>query len=338
MASLALTRASTIGPIAEAVESAGGSIARVFRRSELPLRLLERPQHLILLRDQLRLIENAAREIGDDALPARLSMGAGVAGLGPYGHHVTSFPSLGLAICKTYGAMANLLQAATRQELIVDGRWARWTYVVTESMPVGRQKNELLAIGYMVHVLRHFTGERWSPTRAELPGARLQGRQSVESAFGCEIARGNLAAVVFPTELLALPNSRPTGFLGDATRQVPPPDDFLACLMHVLLLGLLDGRPRIDHVGQQLGMSRRTLQRRLCERATTFDALVRRVLMLQASDLLKARDLPITEIAYELGYSDPAHFSRAFRRWTRETPRGWRSVRQQPTRSRSRRK
>jgi hypothetical protein len=41
------------------------------------------------------LVESAAREIGDEALPARLSIRAGVAGLGPYGRHLISFPTLG---------------------------------------------------------------------------------------------------------------------------------------------------------------------------------------------------------------------------------------------------
>jgi AraC-like DNA-binding protein len=94
----------------------------------------------------------------------------------------------------------------------------------------------------------------------------------------------------------------------------------------LILLGLLDGRPKIDWVGQRLGMSRRTLQRQLYDRTTTFDGMVRNVLMLQAFDVLRQTDAPITEVAYELGYSDPAHFTRAFYKWMGLTPRGWRSI------------
>ena len=330
MAELAFTRASTIGPIAEAVESAGGSIARVFRKSELPLRLLERPDHLMLLRDQFRLVEHAAREVGDDALPARLSTAAGIAGLGPYGRHLASFSRLGCAITDGYSALAPLLQAATHMEVRVDGRWARWTYSVTEPIVAGRQKNELLAIGYMLDLLRHFTGERWSPARAELPGRTLQGRASVEAAFRCEMASGDVAAVVFPAELLDMPNPKPVDFRDRDERYVPAPDDFLECVAHVILLGLLDGRPGIDWTAQRLGLSRRTLQRQLADRATTFDSTMRRVLMQQALRLLGQQRIPVTEVAYELGYSDPAHFTRAFQRWMNETPRNWRAAQPHP--------
>ena len=65
MRSYGLTRARSMGPVADIVERSGGSVARAFRRAELPLRLIDEPDRLILLRDQLNLVECAAREIGD---------------------------------------------------------------------------------------------------------------------------------------------------------------------------------------------------------------------------------------------------------------------------------
>ena len=83
-----LTKMRSIGPLAREVERSGGSLARVFRRAELPLGLLDEPERLILLKDQFLLLECAGREIGDDALPARLSIGGGMASLGAYGEFV----------------------------------------------------------------------------------------------------------------------------------------------------------------------------------------------------------------------------------------------------------
>jgi hypothetical protein len=169
--------------------------------------------------------------------------------------------------------MADLLQAATQLELVIAGRWARWTYRVTESMPIGRQKNELLAIGYMLNLARHFIGERWSPNRAELSGPKLKAQGAVETVFSCEIAFGDVAAILFPADLLELPNPKPVDPYNEL-RIVPAPDDFLSCVEHLILLGLLDGRPKIDWVGQRLGMFCRTLQRQLYDRTTTFDGMV----------------------------------------------------------------
>ncbi|MFJ5489587.1 AraC family transcriptional regulator ligand-binding domain-containing protein, partial [Hansschlegelia beijingensis] len=166
-----------------------------------PARTLERPDSLILLRDQFRLVEAAARLIGDDALPARLATEAGVQGLGPYADHLMSFPDLGAGIVRAYLDYGRLLQAATQMELQVRQGQAVWSYRVTAPLKTGRQKNELLALGYMLSIIRSFAGASWTPDRVEVPGA-LQGRAAAEDVFGAEIAPGPRAAVIFPAAAL----------------------------------------------------------------------------------------------------------------------------------------
>ena len=72
-----------------------------------------------------------------------------------------------------------------------------------------------------------------------------------------------------------------------------------------------------------MGTSVRTLQRRLNRNGLTYSELVDRVRHKEACRLLQAKDRSIAEIAIQLGYSDPSHFSRAFRRWERRSPRGY---------------
>jgi AraC-like DNA-binding protein len=74
--------------------------------------------------------------------------------------------------------------------------------------------------------------------------------------------------------------------------------------------------PRAAH---DLGMSARTLQRRLREEGTTHARLVDEVRWALASEML-ARDLAISEVAFALGFSEPAAFHHAFKRWTGLTP------------------
>lgn len=324
MSGVGLTKARSIGPIADEVDRAGGSVARVFRNAELPLGILDQPDRLLLLRDQLRLLECAAREIGDDALPARLSVKAGVAGLGSYGRLILAAPRLESAILRSGDLIGPMLQSATSIGLVRKGRWAKWTYRVTDAAEIGRQKNEILALGYMLDLLRRFAGAGWQPARAELSGAALPGRSSVQDTLRCTIERGGTAGVVFPAALLDLPNParRPGG--GDAGPELPEPTDLVACVEHLLALALLDGRPRIDWLCRRLNLPRRTLQRHLSALGTSFDNILRRVLTRQAASLMANRALPITAVALDLGYSDPAHFTRAFSRWTGRTPREWR--------------
>ncbi len=320
---LALTRVGTIGPLAKLLETSGGSVARVFRRAELPLELLQQPYRLILLRDQFQLAEAAAREIGDDAFPARLSIAAGLNGLGPYGHHLMSFKSLGTAISTAYQAFGRLLQASTQMELTVSDGWARWTYHVTAPLAAGRQKNELLALGYMLVILRQFTGPRWTPDRVELPGTLRRGNV-IESVIGSELAPGHRAAVVFPADLLDHPN--PGAPRKDAVVAAPIPavTETAPIVRHMIGLNRLMGTSAIEGVAARLGVTRRTLQRRLAREGVTFAELSQAMLRAEAAELLQQRNVPIADIAYQLGYSDPAHFTRAFRRWTNEAPNRWR--------------
>jgi AraC-like DNA-binding protein len=57
---------------------------------------------------------------------------------------------------------------------------------------------------------------------------------------------------------------------------------------------------------------------------TSFKKILQRVLIQHAADLLVSSSTPITQIALDLGYSDPAHFSRAFSGWHGESPHAWR--------------
>ncbi len=111
----------------DAVRRAGGSIARVFRRAEVPLRIIEEPDQLILLRDQLAVVENAAREIGDETLPLRLGIEGGFRGLGAFGHGIAAAPFLGTAILSCNASIETMLQSMTPLHLCRDGLETRWS-------------------------------------------------------------------------------------------------------------------------------------------------------------------------------------------------------------------
>ena len=82
--------------------------------------------------------------------------------------------------------------------------------------------------------------------------------------------------------------------------------------------------PEIQSVAAEMGTSVRTLQRRLRATGSTYGDVVQRTRCAAAQQLLKDRRRRIGEIARKLGYSDHAHFTRAFQRWTGVTPREFR--------------
>src|SRR5262245_41398274 len=84
------------------------------------------------------------------------------------------------------------------------------------------------------------------------------------------------------------------------------------------------GVPGLDDVGRVLGMSPRTLQRRLREEGTTFSAVLTQLRHDLALPLLGDGRLAVVEVAFLLGYEDPSAFHRAFRRWSGLSPRAFR--------------
>lgn len=84
------------------------------------------------------------------------------------------------------------------------------------------------------------------------------------------------------------------------------------------------GTRSLGEVAAQVGMSERSLKRRLAEHGTSFTRLVDEHRRDTAMLLLSSDDLPIEAVADRVGYSDAANFTRAFRRWTGVSPRAFR--------------
>ncbi|WP_436915572.1 AraC family transcriptional regulator ligand-binding domain-containing protein [Acinetobacter gandensis] len=80
----------------------------------------------------------------------------------------------------------------------------------------------------------------------------------------------------------------------------------------------------IESVAERLHMSDRTLKRQLAAEGTSFSTLVDEVRYRHATSLLSRTDFTLEQIADELGYSDVANFSRAFKRWSGRSPSNWR--------------
>ncbi|NGX17234.1 AraC family transcriptional regulator [Wenzhouxiangella sp. XN24] len=85
--------------------------------------------------------------------------------------------------------------------------------------------------------------------------------------------------------------------------------------------------PTQDETARHLGLSRRSLRRRLAEEGTSFRALADEVRFGLVAGYLENTGLALDEIAARTGFSDAANLSHAFRRWTGTTPGTWRAGR-----------
>lgn len=102
---------------------------------------------------------------------------------------------------------------------------------------------------------------------------------------------------------------------------LPAGDPLLGDLGRAVLDALPDGYPGIQRVARKLGLSSRSLQRRLEERSTRYQDVVDGIRHAAAVRLLSDATLSVAEVAFVLGFSDTSGFHRAFRRWTGQAPR-----------------
>jgi AraC-like DNA-binding protein len=92
----------------------------------------------------------------------------------------------------------------------------------------------------------------------------------------------------------------------------------IAAVMH-------EATPSLDWAADVAGVSSRTLRRRLDAIGLSWSGLIAQTRFNTARRLLETNDLEIRDVAREVGYSDPANFTRAFRRWTGESPSAYRA-------------
>ncbi|MDX1755253.1 MAG: AraC family transcriptional regulator [Marinobacter sp.] len=102
----------------------------------------------------------------------------------------------------------------------------------------------------------------------------------------------------------------------------------IARLVRDLAFDEVQGFATLEEVAAKLHMSPRTLQRRLGEERITYRDLVEHIRRDKALRLVSAGSHSVGQVADLLGYGDVTNFSRAFRRWTGESPRGYRRQQQ----------
>ncbi|MCR9164693.1 MAG: AraC family transcriptional regulator ligand-binding domain-containing protein [Nannocystaceae bacterium] len=180
---------------------------------------------------------------------------------------------------------------------------------------------------FISRVARMGTRRKVSPIRAEmtLPPERLG---PYEEYLGIEVSTGSSTALTFSSDVLHAPfltssESLWSVFEPELRRRMASlqTDSSTAERVRAVLLeSLPGGRANIADVSRRLGVSARTLQRRLRAEDVSFNAVLAEVREKLARHYLAKTDLPCNEIAFLLGYEEPNSFFRAFQGWTGQSP------------------
>ena len=172
-----------------------------------------------------------------------------------------------------------------------------------------------------------------APLTVQLPYRRPADVRAYERFYRAPLEFGALAtAFLLRNDDLARPvvssDATLTGYLDHLAEQLLAAlggEDTLRDQVRRRLWSELNaGVPSLEGVGRVLGMSPRTLQRRLRAEGTTFSAVLTQLRHDLALPLLGDGRLAVAEVAFLLGYEDPSAFHRAFRRWSGRSPRAFR--------------
>lgn len=141
-------------------------------------------------------------------------------------------------------------------------------------------------------------------------GPRLQRRSGAARPFLRGLFGGIVGELVRNMEARSRTFARPRRQAGPVRREVERQLEPL----------LAEGPVGIDAVARALGLSRQTLYRRLRAEGTSFAEVLDMLRRRLALKLIRDEGVAVKEAAWRLGFSDPAAFSRAFKRWTGRSP------------------
>lgn len=237
-----------------------------------------------------------------------------------------SLPTLWIALTK-FCHVTRQIASIDQFGVVREGNYALLQRPQHSGIP-GEAQAELYLLKVMIQLVQLAGGRNWMPPEVRVSEVKSRCLSLSKEFERVRIRRSDsLTCAVIPAAMLAW--SMPAqARLCALPLPNPLADSFLESLSVVIGTYLKDGNMNIQLAAEMAGLSKRTFQRRLSDLQLDYNTLIDQVRLKQALSMLANRDVPLTEIAFDLGYSAPAHFTRAFRRWTALSPREYRRQQQ----------
>jgi len=328
-----LTRASLIFPIGAFLERIGAPVERFLERAAIPPSALTDPESLIPISSTGQLLVEAARAEGIDNLGLVSGQAGDVTNLGMFGRLLRRPRTLGEAL---QAAVRHHRAFTSSGEIWLGSRGddVRFCHAFTADIDRSEETWQQLShygLMLMLNLVRLGAGAHWRPAEVDLQVGETAALRDAEPLSLASLKCGQPAtAITFPRALLAEPLRLATPDVGipadtiEAWKASAPARDLVGSIVEVVEMLSQDCYPDIHVTAEVLGMGVRTLQRHLAAAGVTHRSLVGRARFATAAALLQETNTKVLEIALDLGYSDHAHFTRAFRRWAGCSPQEFR--------------
>ncbi len=327
--------ASAATGIVDHIERLHGDIDSIFGNAGIAPEMAGRPTLQLRLGAFITLFEEAARRTGQDNFGLWHGNQFMPRDLGLWGYAAISSPTMGSALetlvnLFRYQQGSSFLRCVRRKDGLL-----RLEYQIVAPDIVARRQDAELSLGMFLNVIRECCGPKWAPEEVHFEHPRPQAWKEHESAFDAPVYFSQPTnALVFRTDILG--RSMPArdlqllAVMQTCMEQLgpssPAANELFDRICAAIRMRLPTGYPTLEQIAHDLRISPGAVQRELADRNVTYKDAVETTRRNLAEMYLQQRQLPLTEIALLLGYSELSAFSRAFTRWTGTSPRHYRRV------------
>jgi len=315
------------------LREAGKNVAGVLSRAGLAVEVANDPTNRLEVQAQIKVLELAAQELQDDLFGFHLARSFDLREIGLVYYVMASSEQLvdALRNCERYSKINN---EAVRLHLTL-GRTAAIALDYVNIDRLSDRHHLEFWLVTLVRICRQVTDSRLAPHHLKVRHFRTDPPAELKSFFGTSIEFGADAdEISFSVGIASLPIVQRDVYLNKLLRRYA--EEALACrperrtslrskVEEKTSKLLPHGNAGTSHVARQLGMSSRTLSRKLRDAGLTFGEILDELRAALAKRYLNDLELPISEVAWLLGYREVSSFTHAFKRWTGMTPRRFRS-------------
>lgn len=307
---------------------AGCDAEALFRAAGLDPAALDDPQGRYPLDRTARLWALAVQATGDPALGLTVARRAAPTSFHALGYAVLASPSVldALQRCERYLAVVS---DAARLQLRRESDQHLWLHIVAPDhgpAPVAEAVDAIAAV--MVQLVRSRLGRETHPLAVRLRRPAPADPAPWQRLFRAPLQFGAADdALCWPLAPLIQPLDSGNPALAEANEALARQalaergGSGLGERLRALLRERLPrGEPGEDALAEALHLSRRSLQRKLAAEGLSYAGLLREVREAEARRHLAGAEHSVSEIAYLLGFADASAFSRAFKRWTGQSP------------------
>jgi AraC-like DNA-binding protein len=300
----------------------------LLKKAGLTLQQIDNPTLRLNVRSQIVFLNLVAEARRDELLGFHLAQDFDLRQIGMLYYVMASSDTLGDALQRA-ARYSRIVNEGMQLKYRDDKRLTMTFKYIDVARHQDRHQIEFFMVA-LVRLVRQLSGSNMAPDCVNLVHHRSRFRSKFGKFFGCEVTFGSsVDAIVFPSIIQPMPLASADSYLNailiaqceqihaDRLR----PAELRTSVENEIVRLLPHGQAQAPEIAGKLGMSQRTLARRLASEGLSFTAVLDELRHDLAKHYLSEAGVPITTIAWLLGYQEISAFTHAFKRWTGKTPK-----------------